>query len=45
MTARPVLGITACNRAFGEETAQVLIDRYMVAARRHADARVSSNAR
>lgn len=38
MTTRPVLGITACSRAFGEESAQVVIDRYMVAAMRHADA-------
>lgn len=35
--ARPVLGITACNRAFGGETAQVAIDRYVESASRHAD--------
>ncbi|WP_380873057.1 gamma-glutamyl-gamma-aminobutyrate hydrolase [Sphingomonas sp. DBB INV C78] len=35
---RPLLGITACNRPFGEESAQVVIDRYMEAAMRHADA-------
>lgn len=34
---RPVLGITACNRAFGGETAQVAIDRYVESASRHAD--------
>ena len=38
MNARPVLGISACTRAFAGETAQVVIDRYMVAAMRHADA-------
>ena len=38
MTARPLLGISACNRPFGEEAAQVVIDRYMEAAMRHADA-------
>ncbi|SNS71110.1 putative glutamine amidotransferase [Sphingomonas laterariae] len=35
---RPLLGITACNRPFGEEAAQVVIDRYMESAMRHADA-------
>lgn len=35
--SRPVLGITACNRAFGSETAQVAIDRYVESASRHAD--------
>ncbi len=34
---RPVLGITACTRSFEGETAQVVIDRYAVAAMRHAD--------
>lgn len=34
---RPVLGITACTRAVGGETAQAVIDRYVVAASRHAD--------
>jgi putative glutamine amidotransferase len=38
MSARPVIGITACSRAVGDETAQVVIDRYMEAAVRHADA-------
>ncbi|AGH49790.1 peptidase C26 [Sphingomonas sp. MM-1] len=38
MAARPLIGITACNRPFGEEAAQVVIDRYMEAAVRHADA-------
>jgi putative glutamine amidotransferase len=37
MSARPVLGITACSRDLGEETAQAVIDRYVVAASRHAD--------
>jgi putative glutamine amidotransferase len=35
---RPLIGITACTRPFGEETAQVVIERYMEAAIRHADA-------
>lgn len=35
--ARPLIGITACNRPFGEEAAQVVIDRYMEAAMLHAD--------
>jgi len=34
---RPVLGVSACNRPFGEETAQVVINRYIEAAMRHAD--------
>jgi putative glutamine amidotransferase len=34
---RPLLGITACTRRIGEETAQAVIDRYVVAAARHAD--------
>lgn len=38
MNARPVLGISACTREFAGETAQIVIDRYMVAAMRHADA-------
>ncbi len=37
MTARPVLGITACTRHLGDETAQAVIDRYVAAAARHAD--------
>jgi putative glutamine amidotransferase len=35
---RPVLGITCCTRGIGTEQAQVVIDRYVVAAMRHADA-------
>jgi putative glutamine amidotransferase len=35
--SRPVLGITCCNRPFGEETAQVAINRYVEAAMRYAD--------
>lgn len=35
--SRPVLGITCCNRPFGEETAQVVINRYVEAAMRYAD--------
>ena len=38
MSARPLLGITACSRGVGGETAQVVIDRYLEAAVRHADA-------
>lgn len=38
MTARPFIGITACTRPFAGETAQVVIDRYMEAAVRYADA-------
>jgi putative glutamine amidotransferase len=34
---RPVLGITCCTRPFGEETAQVVIDRYVRAAIEYAD--------
>ncbi|HEY1560497.1 MAG TPA: gamma-glutamyl-gamma-aminobutyrate hydrolase family protein [Caulobacteraceae bacterium] len=34
---RPVLGITCCNRPFGEETAQVVINRYVASAMRYAD--------
>lgn len=37
---RPVLGIIACNRTVADEPAQVVTDRYMVAAMRHADAAV-----
>ena len=37
MTTRPVLGVTCCNRAFGGETAQVVIDRYITAAMRYGD--------
>ena len=35
---RPVLGIIACNRSVGEEAAQTVIDRYVEAAMRYADA-------
>ena len=35
--ARPILGITACTRMIGTETAQAVIDRYVEAAARHAD--------
>jgi putative glutamine amidotransferase len=38
VTARPVLGLTADTRTLGDESAQVLIERYMEAAVRHADA-------
>lgn len=38
MTARPVLGITCCNRQLGAETAQTVIDRYVRAAMTWADA-------
>jgi putative glutamine amidotransferase len=34
---RPVLGITCCNRPFGEEEAQVVINRYAAAAMKYAD--------
>lgn len=32
-----MLGVSACNRQFGEETAQVVANRYVEAAMRHAD--------
>ncbi len=35
---RPVLGITCCTRQLGSETGQAVIDRYVTAAMRHADA-------
>jgi len=35
--ARPVLGVTCCNRPFGEETAQVVINRYVAAAMKFGD--------
>lgn len=38
MTARPVLGLTACSRPVGDEIGQVVINRYVEAAIRHADA-------
>lgn len=37
MSARPLLGITACTRSVGVETGQVVIDRYVEAASRYAD--------
>ncbi len=37
MSPRPVLGIIACNRSIGTETAQALINRYATAAMRYAD--------
>ena len=37
MTPRPVLGIVCCNRAVGEETAQLVMNRYATAAMRFAD--------
>lgn len=37
MSARPVLGIIACNRSVGTEIAQTVINRYATAAMRHAD--------
>lgn len=37
MSARPVLGIIACNRIVGTEIAQTVINRYATAAMRHAD--------
>lgn len=36
--SRPVLGVIACSRRIGEEPAQAVIDRYVAAAMRHADA-------
>src|SRR6516225_1511294 len=35
--ARPVLGVTCCNRPFGEEIAQVVINRYVAAAMKFGD--------
>jgi len=37
MTARPVLGIIACNRTVGVETAQAVMNRYAMAAMQYAD--------
>lgn len=37
MSARPVLGIIACNRMVGTEVAQTVVNRYATAAMRHAD--------
>jgi putative glutamine amidotransferase len=36
--ARPVLGVVCCTRQLGPETAQAVIDRYVVSALRYADA-------
>lgn len=38
MNARPVLGIIACNRQVGTEMAQAVMNRYVRAAMKHADA-------
>jgi putative glutamine amidotransferase len=37
MTARPILGVIACNRIVGTETAQAVMDRYIRAAMIYAD--------
>ncbi len=37
MTARPVLGVVCCTRRMGSEVGQAVINRYVVAAMRHAD--------
>lgn len=37
-TARPVLGVIACNRTVGVEPAQAVMERYIRAAMTHADA-------
>ena len=37
MSTRPVLGIIACNRMVGTEVAQTVVNRYAIAAMRHAD--------
>lgn len=37
MSARPVLGIIACQRTVGVEPAQAVMERYVRAAMRHAD--------
>lgn len=37
MSARPVLGIIACNRIVGVETAQAVMNRYATAAMQYAD--------
>jgi len=38
MTARPVLGVIACNRIVGTEPAQAVMERYIRAAMTYADA-------
>jgi putative glutamine amidotransferase len=35
--ARPVVGIICCNRSFGSDIAQAVMNRYVVAAMRHGD--------
>jgi putative glutamine amidotransferase len=37
MTRRPVIGVTCCARTVGEETAQLVMHRYLAAVMRHAD--------
>ena len=37
MTARPILGIIACNRMVGTEMAQAVMNRYIVSAMTYAD--------
>jgi putative glutamine amidotransferase len=37
MSARPVIGIVCCARRVGEESAQVVMERYLLAALTHAD--------
>ncbi len=37
MNARPVLGVIACNRMVGTESAQTVMDRYIRAAMKYAD--------
>jgi putative glutamine amidotransferase len=37
MTARPVLGVIACNRMVGSEVAQAVMNRYIRAAMTYAD--------
>jgi putative glutamine amidotransferase len=36
-SARPVVGIICCNRAFGSEIAQAVMNRYITATMRHAN--------
>ena len=37
MTARPILGVIACNRIVGSEPAQAVMERYIRSAMTHAD--------
>ncbi|MFY8074681.1 MAG: gamma-glutamyl-gamma-aminobutyrate hydrolase family protein, partial [Sphingorhabdus lacus] len=37
MIARPVLGVIACNRTVGTESAQAVMDRYIRAAMAYAN--------